>query len=326
MVVNDTEGGWPPIVAIVGPTAVGKSRLALELAATFGAEIVSADSRMVYRYMDVGTDKPSLLERARITHHLVDVVSPDETYTAGRYQEDASRVLRRLAALGRRALVVGGTGFYLRALLDRPHYPAVPPDPALRHRLRALEAEWGDGALHRLLADRDPVAARRIHPHNIPRLIRALEIVEATHAPIPAGASGNPLPALWLGLTMDRDRLRIVSDRRVLWQVEHGLVDESKALLAMGFDPDLPALSGFGYRQMIAHLQGRLSLPAAVDEYQAATHRYIRRQLTWFRQDTRIHWLTAGAGAVTEASTLVERWLSNSRPVLSGLPFPRSDR
>lgn len=297
------------IVAIVGPTAVGKSALALQLAAQFGGEIVSADSRQVYRYMDVGTAKPSLDEQAAVRHRMIDLVEPSEVYTAGAFRDEGTRVLRRLSADGKPAFVVGGTGFYVRALLDGIPLPSIPPDPVVRRRLKRQAEELGAEGLWGVLQKVDPASAARIHPNNLPRTIRALEVVEVLQGPVPAGEIVSRREALYIGLRTDRHRLYARADARVLSQVHAGLVDETRLLLDMGYNPTSPALDGFGYREAIAHIEGRMSLDAAVDSYQRATRRYIRRQLTWFRADERIQWFDTEEetpGAITEA---VGRWL-----------------
>lgn len=310
--VNMETAGFPPVIAIVGPTAVGKSRLALQLAVELGAVIVSADSRMVYRYMDIGTDKPSLEQRANAPHYLIDVVAPDELYSAQRYREESTRVLQRVGATGGCALVAGGTGFYLRALLDRPSYPVVPPDPALRTSLRALAEEHGIRTLHERLCRLDPSSAARIHPNNLSRLIRAIEIVETTGVPVPPATSTGAVPALWLGLAMDRSRLRERSDLRIRAQIRDGLIEETRLLLEMGYGPDSPGLQGFGYRQVVGYLQGHISLDDAIKAYETATHQYIRRQSTWFRSDRRITWIPAGDDAFALALPMVRSWLERN--------------
>lgn len=285
---------WPPhIVVLAGPTAVGKSRLALQVAEEFGAEIVAADSRQVYRYMDIGTAKPSRSELVHVRHHMIDLIQPDERYSAHLYREEALRVLRGVAARERIAVVAGGTGFYLRALLDGMSVPAVPPNEALREELRELARSHGSQTLHGRLAERDPVSARRIHPHNLPRLVRALEIVEALGGPVPDGPPTDALPALRLGLTMDRSELHAAAHARILQQIECGMVDEARDLLAMGYASESVALSGLGYSEMVAHLEGRVSLDQAITDYGAATRRYIRRQYTWFNGDERMRWFNA---------------------------------
>lgn len=306
---SQKEGSLPPIIAIVGPTAVGKSALALELARQLDACIVSADSRQVYRYMDIGTDKPSLQIQAEVRHYMIDVADPSDAYSVQRYTREGHRVLRRLAHEGRPALVVGGTGFYIRGLLDRVQLPEVEPNSELRAHLRHEAKVHGPQVLHARLTELDEASARRIHPMNTPRLIRALEIVQAIGGPVPPSTSAGPLPALMIGLWLERDELRARADRRIEQQISAGLAEEAALLLQMGYSPDLPSLDGFGYRQMIAYTRGEVNLETAVAEYKVATHKYIRRQLTWFRADERIHWLSAAKDPPQRALSLIEPWL-----------------
>lgn len=287
----------------------------MRLAPRFDADIVSVDSRQVYRYMDIGTAKPSRAEQAAVRHYMLDLVEPSETYTAGAFAAEASRVLDRIAAEGRAALLVGGTGFYLRALLDGLVLPPVPPNDSLRARLRAEAQAGGSAALHSRLRAADPLSAQRIHPNNLPRVIRALEIVEALNGPVPS-AEASERRALYIGLQMDRAALGEVADRRVRAQMDAGLLEETRALLAMGYNPNSPALSGFGYREMVRHLRGELTLDEAIAAYQTATRQYIRRQMTWFRADSRIHWLEAGEDE--RAATLVEEWLATAASAQDG--------
>jgi tRNA dimethylallyltransferase len=300
-----------PIIALVGPTAVGKSALAFALAKEFDAEIVSADSRQVYRYLDIGTAKPSWEERQMVPHHVIDIVDPDDTYSVARFQQDAQRALEDIAARGKVIFVVGGTGYYLRALLDRITIPAVPPDPKLRARLEAeLRAKGIDALLARLEA-LDPQTASRIDRANPRRIIRALEVIESAGAPIPP-LRQDPLPALWLGLTMDRARLYEIANRRVEAQVAAGLIEETRRVLAMGYSLDLPALNSLAYREMGQYLRGKLTREEAIEAYKHSTHHLIRRQLTWFRADERIIWLDATHGLpVQEARERIVAYLDS---------------
>jgi tRNA dimethylallyltransferase len=318
----DTEHGapgWPHIVAIVGPTAIGKSALALKLAEALDADIVSADSRQVYRYMDIGTAKATRAEQACARHYMLDVVAPDETYSAQRFAQEARKVLRMMGSEGRIALVVGGTGFYLRALLDSLKLPDVKPDPRLRERLRLEAHESGPAKLHARLASLDPASAERIHKNNVNRLVRALEIVIATGKPVQSPEATPAIPALYLGLTMSRAALRERANHRVLEQVGAGLVQETDRLTAMGYATDRGPLSGFGYRQAIDHLQGRSTLQEAVARYQVATLQYIRRQDTWFRSDPRIRWLDVSEQTESAAMKEIESYLR-----AEGRNLPRS--
>lgn len=281
----------------------------MELAPAFRADIVSADSRQVYRYMDIGTAKPTGLERAQVPHHMLDLAEPSDTYSAKRYRDEGLRVLGRIRAAGRVAFVTGGTGFYIRALLDGLGLPSVPPDPAFRERLREEAVATGSAALHRRLAQLDPASADRIHPNNLPRIIRALEIIEHVGGPVPAAEAREQVPALFLGLTLDRGKLHQRADRRVLAQIRAGLIEETRLLLEMGYSPHAPSLDGLAYRQMIAYLRSHMTLPEAISAYQIATHQYIRRQMTWFRADSRVIWLDEEQNPVAQARELVSRWL-----------------
>jgi tRNA dimethylallyltransferase len=294
----------------VGPTAVGKSRLAVELAARFRGDIVSVDSRQIYRYMDIGTAKPTRDERSQIPHYMLDVVAPDEQYSAQRFRQEGQQVLRRIASQGRVAFAAGGTGYYLKALLDGLAAPGVPPRPEMRAHLMEEAERLGPDVLHRRLAQVDPASAQRIHPHNLPRVIRALEIVNTVGGPVPPLETSDKIPALYIGLMMERDLLRRAIDRRAVEQVRLGMVEETRLLCAMGYG-DAFSLQGLGYRQMKEYLQGRRSLLDAIREYQIATHQYARRQMTWFRQDDRIYWIQP-EGQVEVASGLVERWIATA--------------
>jgi tRNA dimethylallyltransferase len=241
---------------------------------------------------------------------MIDLVAPDERFSVQRFTLEATRVLHRLAAAGHIALVVGGTGYYVRALLDRPGIPEVPPDPVLRARLTEEVERAGNAAVHARLAKLDPASAIRVHPNNTPRLLRALEIVERLGGPVPNQPASRPIQTLYLGLDMERAELRRHVDERVKDQIRAGLVDETRLLLAMGYDPSLPSLSGLGYREMVAFLQGRIDLPAATNRYQMATHQYVRKQRTWFRSDQRIVWLDSGHDATKRALEEVDRWIA----------------
>lgn len=274
----------PRIIVLSGPTASGKSDLAMALARAFPAEIVNADSMQVYRFLDIGTAKPSPGERAEIPHHLIDVADPDEPYNAGRYVADADRAISGIVSRGKVPLVVGGTGMYIRALL-RGLDPA-PSDPAVRAGLDRRWAEEGGEALHAELARVDPETAARVHPSDRLRVVRALEISRV--AGIPAGTSRSAWAAgrdryrsLFLALWPVREALYRRIDARTEGMFRKGLVNEVRRLLDMGYGRELKPMGGLGYRQAVAHLLDGIPLAEAVESTKRDTRRYAKRQLTW---------------------------------------------
>lgn len=310
--------GSIPLLALVGPTATGKTALALALAdrlrGVIGCEVISADSRQIYRLMDIATAKPTPAERARLPHHLLDVVWPDESFTLAQYQEAAVTAIAGVWARGKLPLLVGGTGLYVRAVLDGLAIPAVAPDPELRAEFEALAAAEGPAALHTRLAALDPAAAARIDPANVRRLVRALEVCVVTGRPFSEQQERRPTPyrPLLLGLNMERAALYARADHRIEGMLAAGLVAETEALVARGYGWNLPAMSSLGYREIGAHLRGETTLPEAVARFKLNTHKYIRRQLTWFRPDTRITWLDAAlppAALSARAEALLLPWL-----------------
>jgi tRNA dimethylallyltransferase len=310
------------LVAIVGPTATGKTALAIALARTLGGEIVGADSRQVYRHMDIGTAKPTPEERSLAPHHLIDVVDPDQEFSLAQYLELAVAALEDVWSRGKQPLLVGGSGQYVWALLEGWRVPRLPPPRKLRRELEERAARQGAGALHRELAQVDPEAAARIDPRNVRRVIRALEVYKATGCPISYWQEKGPPPwkTLILGLTCPRQVLYRRIDSRVDAMMEAGLVDEVRALLAMGYSPSLAALSGIGYKQVCQYLAGELDLATAVARIKTATHRLARQQYTWFRlDDGRIRWIDVSPGApFEEAARLVESELGLRRRVAHG--------
>lgn len=304
-----------PLVVICGPTAVGKTAAAVSLARAMGGEIVAADSRTIYRFMDIGTAKPSPQQRAVVPHHLLDVADPDEVVTLATYRTLAARAIEQIRGRGHVPLLVGGTGLYIRAVVDGFAIPPVPPDPQLRRALEETEA-GAPGALHMRLTAVDPAAAARIHPRNVRRLVRALEVYERTGRPISAlQRRGEPRgPVLQAGLTMARDALYRAIDARVDAQIASGLVEEVRGLLARGYRADLPSMQGLGYKEIVAHLDGRLSLAEAVGTLKRSTRRFAKRQYTWFRADPRIRWIDVDgldAGGVARAlASVLSSWRS----------------
>lgn len=279
-----------PVLAIVGPTAVGKTALSLAVAQQCDGEVISADSRLFYRGLDIGSAKPTPAERALVPHHLIDLCEPDETVTLGAYQEAAVSCIAAVQARGRLPILVGGAGQYVWSVLEGWGIPRVPPQPALRAALEEREA----ADLYADLQGRDPVAAAAIHPHNKRRLIRALEVCLTAGRPISELQARRP-PA-WdvriVGLTCARPALYERIDRRVDAMLEAGLLEEVAALHACGYDPRLPALSGLGYRQLWPYLDGARPLDEAVALIKRETRRFVRQQYNWFAlHDPRIAWV-----------------------------------
>jgi tRNA dimethylallyltransferase len=273
------------VIAIVGPTASGKSALAMRVAERLGGEIVSADSRQVYRGMDIGTAKPTAEERARVPHHLVDVVDPGERYDVLRYQRDGRAALAAIRARGHVALVVGGTGLYVRALLDGLDLASLPHDPALRARLESEDP----ATLHERLRGIDPDAATRVDPRNIRRLIRYLEVATIAGGPVPR-VRGPQVTALRIGLRPPRDALIAAIEQRVRGMVDSGVLDEARALVVRGIDPRLPSMSAHGYVHWAAFLRREIDLETAIALTSRDVRAYSRRQMTWFRRDPAIRW------------------------------------
>jgi len=289
------------VVVIAGPTATGKTQVALALARRLDAEIVCADSRTVYRGMDIGTAKPSLPDRAAVPHHLLDVADPADPFTLADYQRLALEAIEGIRDRGRTAILTGGTGLYIRAVIDRVAVPAAAPDWDLRERLAVDERAGGPGTLHRRLHEIDPAAAERIHPHNVRRVIRALEVWEVTgtpmsvfHAQVRGGrwaTNADTSAAGMVALTVARERLHERIDRRIEAQFRAGLVEEVRTLLQAGYHRTLPSMQGLGYKEIAAHLAGETTLEAARFQLRRNTYRYAKRQLTWFRADPRYRWI-----------------------------------
>ncbi len=301
--------GLKNVLVLVGATAVGKTALSLTLAEQFEGEIVSVDSRLLYRGMDIGTAKPTSAEMARVPHHLIDICDPDDTLTLAQYQRAAYATIDDILARGKLPILVGGTGQYVKAVVEGWGIPEVAPHPDLRTALEAL----GGPELARWLAELDPISAEKLDPRNVRRVIRALEVTLVTGVPISTLQRKTPPPydMLMLGLTRDRDALYARIDARVDAMMAAGLLDEVQALVDAGHGRATPAMSGLGYRQLLDYLAGDLTLDEAVERIKFETHRFARQQNTWFRRDDpRIHWLDAADPQLaTMAAAQVADWL-----------------
>jgi len=304
------------LVAIVGPTGVGKSRLALSLAQALGGEIVGADSRQVYRYMDIGTSKPTKEEQALVSHHMIDIVNPDEDFGLAQYQQLAQRAIDDIQQRHKLPLLVGGSGLYVWAVLDGWRIPTVAPDPEFRHSLEDKVARIGKDELYHELARVDPVAAQRIDPRNVRRTIRALEVYKEAKIPFSQLQlkTRAPFNALTIGLTTDRAELYRRTDLRVDEMIKRGLVEEVKGLVDMGYSFNLPAMSGIGYKQIGMYLRGELTLPFAIQQTKFETHRLVRHQYSWFRlKDDRIKWFDIQGDVDSQTLALVSRFIGSFR-------------
>ena len=301
--------------AIVGPTATGKTEVGILLAERIGGEIVSADSMQVYRGMDIGTGKPTPEQLARVPHHLIGVIDPDAPFSVAEYQERARAAIADIRARGRQPILVGGSGLYVRAVVDGLALSMAPPDADFRRRLTDEAAASGPAALHARLAELDPEAARRIHPNDAKRIIRALEVYQQTGQRISSlqeldrhrRARYNTRQS---GLTAPRPELYRRIEARVDEMVARGLADEVRGLLGRGYGERLASMKGLGYAQLIPYLRGECSLDAAVSRLKRDTRRFAKRQLTWFRADPRIEWVDVVAAGDPQAvaDIIGRRW------------------
>jgi tRNA dimethylallyltransferase len=305
----------PPLVVILGPTAVGKTETAIQLAERLNGEIVSADSRLFYRGMDIGTAKPTLAEQQRVPHHLIDVANPDEIWSLARFQQVARQAIAAIHARGRLPFLAGGTGQYVRAVIQAWEVPRVAPNPRLRAALEGWAGAIGPQGLHQRLAVLDPQSAGQIDARNVRRTIRALEVILSTGRPFSAqrdsGESSYRL--LLLGLTRSRPELYARIDARIQAMFEAGFLDEVRRLLASGYSPDLPTLSAIGYQEAVEFLQGKITLEEAAARMKRKTRIFVRRQANWFKlNDPEIHWFEAGPDKAGEMEELIRDWLAHS--------------
>jgi tRNA dimethylallyltransferase len=284
------------LIAIVGPTAVGKTAVSLYLAKLIDAEIISADSMQVYKGMDIGTAKPSLGERETIPHHLIDIIEPEKPFSVAEYQKLARSKIREIQKRGRFPLLVGGSGLYIRAVIDKLDFPSGNISSEIRQKLEERAAKVGSKKLFQELIKIDPEAAQFIHPNNLRRIIRALEVYYLT------GRQFSYFHKQWkvkksiynlkmFGLAMERSKLYANINSRVNKQIEQGLLEEVKRLVKKGYKHFLTSRQALGYKELVEHLEGKASLEEAINLVKRRTRKYARRQLIWFRADPRIHWI-----------------------------------
>lgn len=284
-----------PLVAIVGPTAIGKSRIGIEVAKALQTEILTADSCQVYRGMDIGTDKPTVPERQGVPHRLIDLVEPDQSFNVGDFRRHALQEISRLHSQGLLPLVVGGTGLYIRGLL-RGLCPGPPANWPIRHALRQEATERGWPFLHEKLQRVDPDLAQRLHPNDQPKVLRGLEVFHTLGIPLSKMQQQHqfqetPYPFLLIGLTMERQALNRRIDARVECEIEKGLVQETQRLIQQGYSRNLGSMKGLGYRQFSGYLAGDYSYDEAVRLLKRDTRHFAKRQMTWFRKEPEIYWL-----------------------------------
>jgi len=300
------------LVAVIGPTGIGKSRLALHLANAFDGEIVSADSRQVYRFMDIGTAKPAPRELSLVPHHLVDFINPDEDFSLGQYLRLARQAIEDIFERVRQPFLVGGTGLYVKAVLEGWQVPEVSPDRDFRYNREKSASEGNIDVLYEELVAADPDAAAKIDRRNVRRVIRALEVhARAGTAFSQLGRKITPaFSQLIIGLTTDRAELYRIVDRRADDMFAIGLVREVENLQKMGYSPGLPSMSGIGYKQVGQYLKGELTLEEATQKMKTETHRFIRHQYAWFRlDDQRINWFDIKSQPEAEIETMVSEFL-----------------
>jgi len=282
------------LVIILGPTAAGKSRIALGLAERFNGEIISADSRQVYKLMDIGTAKPSATEQKRIKHHLIDLIYPDDIFDAARYRKEATEAIEDIVRRGKSIIVVGGTGLYIKVLI-RGIFKGPKADIKLREKLKKEAEVFGDTYLYKRLKEIDPPMAQKIHIHDMFRIIRALEVYQITGKPLSKfqqehNFCDNPYEVLKIGIGNERESLYLKINKRVNEMIEDGLVDEVRALLKRGYGPGLKAMQTFGYKQICDYVLNGVNFDESVKLTKQDTRRYAKRQITWFKRDGEIAW------------------------------------
>ena len=302
------------LVAIIGPTGIGKTRLAIQLAGSVNGEIVNADSRQIYRHMDIGTAKPTVEERALVPHHLVDIIEPDAEFSLAEYQRLANEAIQDIQRRGKVTFLVGGSGLYVRAVLEGWVVPKVAPDVLFRQGLEK-RAEVGEGDdLYRELKAIDPAAAEQIDPHNIRRVIRALEVNNMSDSTFSRlkKKQAPPFQELIIGLTGERKELYRRADERADNMLRNGFVDEVETLMKKGYGLNLPAMSSIGYREIGQYLEGGMTLEEAVYKIKTGTHRFIRHQYAWFRlKDERIKWFDIEKTNNGEIESVLEEFIKN---------------
>lgn len=300
------------LIVILGPTAVGKTELSIRLAEKFNGEIISADSRLLYKGMDIGTAKPSHADLERIPHHLIDVAPPSEGWSVARYVREATRAINQIQSRDHLPFLVGGSGQYITALLEGWSPPPRPRDTQLRAQLEEIGHDQGNDVLHQRLVDVDPVSAQRIQATNQRRIIRALEIYYSTGVPASEQRKNRPpdYRVLRIGLRLERKMLYGRIDQRIDMMMANGLEEEVRALIDQGFDLELPAMSAIGYKQIGMAISGKISFEEAIKQIRKLTRQFVRRQANWFKEtDPEIHWFDASGEFEEATARLIKAFL-----------------
>lgn len=306
-----------PLLIITGPTAVGKTELSLKIAEELQGEIISADSMQIYRYMDIGTAKASAEERKRVRHHMIDIINPDETYSVADYQQEADRLIREICARGSLPIMVGGTGLYIRAVIQGFLFPEMETNHQLRAELTEMARKYGNEYLHQKLAGIDPEHARKIHPNDLRRIIRAIEIFQETgHNMTYYLEKQKYTPprynTLKIGLIREREELYDRINKRVDLMIKKGLVEEVKNIIKAGFNMSATALQGLGYKEIIGYLKGDYPLEEAIRILKKNTRNYAKKQITWFNREKDLHWFNltgkSDIKVYQEIMALISKW------------------
>jgi len=307
-----------PVIVVAGPTASGKTGLAIHIAKKISGEIVNADSMQIYKYMDIGTAKPTKEERELAVHHLIDFVEPDAEFSVADYTALAHEKIAEIYSRGKIAVVCGGTGLYINSLIDDVTFGEMDTDYELRDELRSIAENQGAQVLLDMLAEFDEESAKKIHPNNLKRLIRAIEFYKVTGVPISrhqemtkqVESRYNPLMMI---IDHDRDVLYQRINQRVDIMLQKGLIDEVKSLMEKGYTRDMNSMKGIGYKEVMDYLEGNASYEEMLEILKQSTRHYAKRQLTWFRRDERINYIDAKSNVLEEADKLVEEWLKNEK-------------
>lgn len=286
------------LIVITGPTASGKTALSVELAKILDGEIVNADSMQIYKYMDIGTAKPTLSERQGIPHHLIDIVNPDEPFSVARYCECANKVIEDIHLRGKIPVMVGGTGLYVDSLVNNIKFSEIEPDDEYRNEMEHLADEKGNEYIYKMLCDIDPESASKIKVADRKRIIRALEVYHLTGKTITwhneqSRSVPSPYNTTMFAIDIDRELLYDKINRRVDIMIADGLVDEVKNIMDMGIQSDATSMQAIGYKEIVEYLEGHITLDEAIDKIKQGSRRYAKRQLTWFRRNEKIHWISS---------------------------------